>query len=116
MSKRKKQGRSANAYDCHHLLWMRRDWETGYARALRSDFTRRIPVELHRELHRVVPPLPVPPVKLCREAYETYLREKEVVDSYDPARACAWLYVHIPDANFRAAIQKQIDFFATRSL
>ena len=116
MSKRRKERGSVNACDCHHLLWTKRDWETGYARALRNDFTRRIPVGLHRELHRVVPPLPVPPGRLCREAYETYLREKEIVDSYAPARACAWLYVHIPDASFRVAMQKQIDFFSTRSL
>lgn len=38
--------------------------------------------------------------------------DKEEIDNYDIARAAAWLYVNIPDVEFRKAMQYQIDFFS----
>lgn len=99
--------------DTHHLLFTRRNWEYGYARALRDAFTRRIPVRIHQELHAKLDGVPVPDGELCRIAWEEYLRDKKKIDSYGVARAAAWLYVHIPDVAFRRAMQIQINFFAT---
>lgn len=100
--------------DTHHLLFTHRSWDRGYARALRDSFTRRIPVVDHRKLHSLLKSIPVPDGNLCRLAWEEYCRHREEIDSYDVARAAAWLYVHIPDVEFRKAMQKQVDFFATR--
>lgn len=101
--------------DRHHILFQRRYWEKGYAKALRDAFVREVPVFIHRELHsRILRDVPVPSGNLCRVAWEEYCRNRNEIDSYDVARACAWLYTHIPDAGFRRAMQAQIDFFATR--
>lgn len=43
-----------------------------------------------------------------------YLKEQDEIDSYGISRAIAWLYVNIPDANFRRAMQVQLDFFVER--
>ena len=51
---------------------------------------------------------------MLKEAWLAYERDKEAIDAYDVCRAAAWLYVHIPDAEFRKAMQYQIDFFATQ--
>lgn len=102
--------------DTHHLLFIHRSWDRGYARALRDNFTRRIPVAIHRELHSILKNVPVPDGNLCREAWQAYCRERDFVDMYGPARACAWLYVHIPDVAFRRAMQVQIDFFTEKGL
>lgn len=101
--------------DTHHLLFIHRSWDRGYARALRDAFTRRIPVTIHRELHSKLKYVPVPDGNLCRLAWEEYCRNRDEIDSYDVARAAAWLYVHIPDVAFRKAMQVQIDFFATKT-
>lgn len=118
MSKKKKRVRRTpplTAKDIHHLLWPKKqEWSKGYAHALCMAFTRPIPVVYHRELHAHLKCVPVPDGELCRKAWMEYQRNKDEIDSYGVARAAAWLYVHIPDTEFRKAMQYQVDFFSDR--
>lgn len=99
--------------DRHHICFARSKWNTGYAKEICRAFVRYVPVVYHRELHSKLKTVPVPPGNLLKEAWERYLQDKAVIDSYDVARAAAWLYVNIPDVEFRKAMQTQIDYFAT---
>lgn len=105
-----------HAVDRHHMVFIGREWDKShYGKLLRNSFIRTIPIVIHRELHNIyLRNVPVPDEQLLKDAWVKYQEEKEVVDSYDVARALSWLYVNIPDPKFREAIQVQIDFFASR--
>ena len=75
---------------------------------------RYVPVVYHRELHAKLKTVPVPPAEMLRDAWLAYERDKDTIDGYDVCRAASWLYVHIPDAEFRKAMQYQIDFFTSQ--
>ena len=100
--------------DRHHICFQKRYWNKGYAKAICYAFVRYVPVVYHRELHTKLKNVPVPPAELLRDAWLAYERDKDTIDSYDVTRAAAWLYTHIPDAEFRKAMQYQIDFFSTQ--
>lgn len=102
------------AQDRHHICFQKRNWNKGYAKAICMAFVRYVPVVYHRELHAKLKSVPLPPPEMLRNAWMEYNKDKDEIDGYDVARAAAWLYVHIPDAEFRAAMQCQIDFFVTR--
>lgn len=102
------------AMDRHHICWTRASWNRGYARAIRNAFVRPVPVLWHRELHHLMGYVPVPPWDLLRQAWVEYQREQDIIDSMGVCQAIAWLYVHIPDVEFRKAMQFQLDFFATK--
>jgi len=104
----------ALAKDKHHICFQKRHWCKGYAKLIREAFVKYIPVIYHRELHSGLIDVPVPNEKLLRAAWFKYQENQVEIDSYDVARAAAWLYVNIPDEEFRRAMQYQIDFFATR--
>lgn len=122
MSKKKKKKRqnsrpripSVTTRDRHHLCYEKRFWDKGYAKAICNAFIRYVPVVYHRELHARLKSVPVPDAELLKVAWEKYQANQAEIDSYDVARAAAWLYVNIPDEEFRKAMQVQIDFFATR--
>lgn len=96
----------------HHLCYQRKSWGDGYAYKIRHAFVRKVPIHIHDELHHdFLEDVPRPSEELCKKAWEEYRANKEEIDSYGVARACAWLYVHIPDVAFRRAMQIQIDFF-----
>ena len=101
--------------DRHHLCYQKRNWSKGYAKAICMAFVRYVPVVYHRELHARLRNVPVPDNELLKAAWEKYQANKIEIDSYDAARTAAWLYVNIPDAEFRKAMQFQVDFFATKS-
>ena len=100
--------------DRHHICFQKRYWNKGYAKAICNAVVRYVPVVYHRELHTRLKTVPVPPPELLKKAWMAYERDKDTIDAYDVTRAAAWLYVNIPDAEFRKAIQYQIDFFATQ--
>lgn len=101
--------------DRHHLLWPKKQgWSKGYAHALCMAFVRYVPVVYHRELHAHLKTVPVPDNALLKAAWLKYQANQVEIDSYDVARAAAWLYANIPDPEFRKAMQYQVDFFATR--
>ena len=116
MSKKKRRNRQPpiTACDRHHLCFQKRYWQKGYAKAICTAFVRYVPVIYHRELHAHLNYVPVPPAEMLRKAWQAYERDKDVIDAYDVCRAAAWLYVNIPDPEFRRAMQYQIDFFTTR--
>lgn len=107
---------SVTTRDRHHICFQKRHWNKGYARPICMAFVRYVPVTLHRELHARLKNVPVPDGALLKEAWEKYQANKIEIDSYDVARAAAWLYVNIPDVEFRKAMQFQVDFFATKNL
>lgn len=105
---------SITTRDRHHICFIRAKWSKGYAKAICMAFVRYVPVVYHRELHAHLKNVPVPDERLLRETWQKYQANQAEIDSYDVARAVAWLYVNIPDEEFRRAMQYQIDFFATR--
>ena len=118
MSKKNKKKRARippiTTRDRHHICFTKAKWSKGYAKAICNAFVRYVPVVYHRELHARLKSVPVPDEKLLRHAWLEYQKNQIEIDSYDVARAAAWLYVHIPDGEFRRAMQFQVDFFATR--
>ena len=118
MSKKKKKKRrrnpAPNICDRHHICFQKRNWSRGYAKAICMAFVRPVPVVYHRELHVLVKDVPVPDGALLKEAWKEYEKNAEEIDGYDVCRAIAWLYVHIPDIEFRKAMQFQLDFFTVR--
>lgn len=84
MKKKKKQKRVSNrGYDVHHLLFQRRYWKRGYAKALREmPYCKMLipTLTLHREIHAVVSSIPVPPESECRKAFE--LTNKALSDGF----------------------------------
>lgn len=120
MGKKKKKKRGTpplTAKDRHHLLFPKnQEWGNGYAKLLCQSFIRPVPVVYHRELHTKLHFVPLPPTDLLRKAWNKYQTEKEKVDGYGVTRAAAWLYVNVPDPDFRKAMQVQIDFFTSKNL
>lgn len=117
MSKKKKRCRrnpSVHTKDRHHLCFQGRYWDCGYAKAIRNAFIRPVPIVWHRELHSKLNTVPVPNNALLKEAWAKYQANRDEIDSYGVVRAAAWLYVNIPDEEFRKAMQFQVDFFATK--
>ena len=118
MSKKKRKSRvripPVTTCNRHHLLFVKARYSKGYAKLMCMAFVRYVPVVYHRELHAHLKDVPVPDEKLLREAWQKYQANKVEIDSYDVARAAAWLYANIPDEKFREAMQYQVDFFATR--
>lgn len=103
------------ARDRHHLTFPKhQDWGKGYAKLICQSFVRPVPVVWHRELHSKLTHVPLPNEELLRQAWVEYQREKDIIDSMGVCQAIAWLYVHIPDVEFRKAMQFQLDFFATK--
>lgn len=116
MSKKRRRRRKppVTACDRHHILFQKRYFSKGYAKALCQVFVRSVPVVYHRELHSILNTIPVPNGDLCRQAWVEYERNKDEIDSYGICRAIAWLYVNIPDTEFRRAMQIQLDFFVEK--
>lgn len=119
MGKKKKRRVRRNppltARDRHHLTFPKnQDWGKGYAKLICQSFVRPVPVVYHRELHSKLTHVPLPSEELLRQAWVEYQKNKDEIDGYGVCRAAAWLYVNIPDPEFRAAMQFQIDFFTTR--
>jgi len=79
--KRKKQKVFQRGSDWHHLLYQRRHWQQGYAKALREHpyMGKYIPTStLHRTIHSKIHDIPTPNGKECRKAYlELCKRERE---------------------------------------
>lgn len=101
--------------DRHHICFpKKREWSIGYARLICMAFVRYVPIEWHRELHARLKSVPMPPPSMLRAAWWEYQEDKRTIDQYDICRTLAWLYVHIPDVEFRKAMQYQLDFFTAK--
>lgn len=67
--------------DFHHILYQRRHWNQGYAKALREHpyMGKMIPMAtLHREIHSKIHDIPCPNGKECRMAYEELCRRERL--------------------------------------
>lgn len=65
------------AFDAHHLLWEKRMYSHGYARALREHPWLRIYIPrdtLHRWIHHNMRCIPVPDGKDARKCFELLMR------------------------------------------
>lgn len=113
-SKKRRKSPSLSTCDRHHICFIKAKWSRGYAKAICHAFVRPVPVVYHRELHSILHNVPIPDGELLREAWMKYQKNKDEIDGYDIRRAIAWLYVAIPDTDFRKAMQLQLDFFSTR--
>lgn len=117
MSKKKRRCRRTpplTAKDRHHICYQGRYWNCGYAKAIRNAFIRPVPIVWHRELHSKLSTVPVPDGALLKQAWLEYQKDAEIIDSMGVCQAIAWLYVHIPDVEFRKAMQYQLGFFASK--
>ena len=69
----------------------------------------------HDELHHYyLENVPRPPEDVMKKAWAEYCANRAEIDQYDLCRAIAWLYVHVEDAQFRKAMQIQLDFFTLK--
>ena len=60
-------------YNTHHLLWTKKSYDTGYARALRAHPYCQvlIPAEtLHKQIHHAIRTIPVPTGSDARSVFE----------------------------------------------
>lgn len=103
-----------SAKDKHHICYQGRHWNSGYAKSIRGAFVRPVPVIWHRELHSGLSDVPLPPADMLKQAWLDYQKDKWYIDSMGVCQAIAWLYVHIPDVEFRKAMQYQLDFFSVK--
>lgn len=80
-SKQKRKQRDRGVENTHHLCWPRKNWNGGYAHAIRQHwyFCVEIPAQtLHRVIHEEMSGIPVPDGAVARGAYEqVVLLEKQ---------------------------------------
>lgn len=108
MSRKKKRKRpQRNGCDKHHILFYRSEWNKGCLMLLRRAFVYEIPMEIHRELHANVEP--VPPLSAA-EAEILWHQFKLIDHSMDIGEAYWWLMDNSPNPEFKAAISEQYEF------
>lgn len=116
--KKKQRGTSQNrGYDVHHLLFQRRYWNRGYAKALREMhyFKMLVPtLSLHHYIHLAVNHIPVPPENECRKAFE--LTNKALSDGFiteedtleERLDWLIWLFEKCPETQVRLEVIKDL--------
>lgn len=105
--RKSKHGSTRYGYDKHHLLFYRSEWNKGCRMLLRRAFVYEIPVVVHRELHRVVKP--VPPL-MEWEARKLWHDLKDFGYEMNIFEAYRWLIEFSPNDEFRNAITEQFEF------
>lgn len=108
MSRRKQK--IQKGYDRHHILFYRKEWDSGYRAKLRRCFVYEIPVEVHQELHRVVSAVPALSEPDAKELWILFQRESEM----SLFEALRWLMLNSPDAGFSIAIMAQFGFLQNK--
>lgn len=81
--------KTRRGFDNHHLLWTRRSYDRGYARALRNHpyCQALIPKEtLHKNIHHALRCVPVPVGADAKNVFEllVWLERLELLDFDDP--------------------------------
>ena len=63
------QDKQLQELDRHHILFPRKKWDTGLAKRLRDNLylKAQLPVDIHRELHRQIDRVPLPPATRIKE-------------------------------------------------
>ena len=105
----------ANQYnrDVHHLLWPKRKWNRGYARALRSHEWLRMKIPrdtLHNLIHQQVRVIPIPEGKDARKVYEILTRaysNHEITQKATLEDRLDFLIRHLSTPSTVAALERQ---------
>lgn len=108
MSKRKKtKHRKPNGKNLHHILYYRRNWDTGIKALIRRSFIYLIPIDVHDELHKAcgpVPPIDEYEAKIMWEQLRLVNHEMKLFEGL------SWLIDHAPNKEFKKAIEAQKKF------
>ena len=113
MSRRKqRQARKvAKGYDRHHILFYRKEWDSGYRAKLRKCFVYEIPIEVHQELHQIIDAVPVLDESEAKELWIRFQSEGEDLSLFEALR---WLMLNSPNAGFSIAIMAQFGFLRNK--
>lgn len=113
MSRRKqRQARKvAKGYDRHHILFYRKEWDSGYQAKLRKCFVYEIPIDIHQELHQIVDAVPALSEDEAKELWVRFQSESEELSLFE---AFAWLMRYSPSAEFSIAIMAQYGFLRNK--
>lgn len=69
---RKQQGvHTDKVKDLHHLCWIKKKWNKGYYNTLRNHWYFKVMIPkmtLHREIHALIPGIPLPDAMLAKQA------------------------------------------------
>ena len=101
-------------YDIHHLLWTRREYDRGYARALRNHpyCQALIPKEtLHKKIHHELRHVPVPSGADAKNVFELlmWLEREELLDFDDPIKKkLEFLIENLKTESTVEALEKQL--------
>lgn len=108
MSKRRKAKaqKVPSGYDRHHILFCRKEWDSGYKLKLRRCFVYEIPVAVHQELHQTVHAVPALEEDQAKELWIRFQSESEL----SLFEALEWLMRYSPSAEFSIAIMAQFGF------
>lgn len=99
----------------HHLIFQRKHYKRGYAKALRQAFVYDLDINIHNELHNVVlHDVPRPSDEDIRNMYFAYLRHKDVAQRVDILTACEWLATACRDPAWRACMFRQYYFLKSK--
>lgn len=77
--KKQKKKHYRTGLDWHHILFQRRHWQQGYAKALREHWYmgKYIPRDtLHRTIHSKIHDVPTPHGRECKKAFEELCRRE----------------------------------------
>ena len=112
MSKRrkKKAHRVPSGYDRHHILFYRKEWDSGYKLKLRRCLVYEIPISIHQELHQVVRAVPALEEDQAKELWIRFQNESEL----SLFEALEWLMRYSPSAEFSIAIMAQFGFLRNK--
>lgn len=110
--------------DAHHLLWEKRMYRTGYAKALRNHAWLKIYIPrdtLHREIHHQMKCIPVPKAGDCKRVFELLAR-LESKGQLDPNAGIVerldFLIKHLQTGESVRALKRQrnicLDFYRER--
>lgn len=94
----------------HHLLFIRKDFNKGYAHKLRRVLVYEIPDDIHVDLHNSIPPVPPITEWQARTLYMEYSKQ----DIHDVFDALEWLIDNAPSEEFRIAMINQALYLRCR--
>ena len=103
--------------DSHHILWYKRDYSKGWAKALRDHWYCRITIPqdtLHREIHAKVSHIPVPRVISIKDAlFQLQMLERfggiSPEDNFDKRLMVLMALFDCCESATHAALKKQHD-------
>lgn len=83
---------TANGINTHHLLYPKKNWDSGYRKKLRDHPYTRVDIpcdSLHKEIHKKIFEIPIAREEICEEVYKTLtdlLNRKVITLADDPIK------------------------------